>query len=95
MILIGKRFVSAEHIISIDVQQFSGELYTVIVKMTGGDSVFGQGSADVMDQKMAHELRKRIDRAIVHYKSSDKPEIQHVDFPKYEEVHQKEDSDNS
>ena len=29
------------------------------------------------------------------YKSSDTPEIQHVDFPKYEEVHPEEYSESS
>ena len=34
-------------------------------------------------------------KAIIEYKSSDKPKIQHVELPKYEEVHPKEDSENS
>ena len=48
-----------------------------------------------MTMQMAFELRRRIIKAIVNYKSSDKPEMQHVDFPKYEEVHPKEDSQTS
>ena len=93
MIVIGERFLSAEHINSIDVQQISDELHTVIVNMTGSVSVFGQGRSDVMDKKMALELRRRIVIAIARYKSSDKPEIQYVDIPTYQEMHPKEESE--
>ena len=36
---------------------------------------------------MAFELRRRIVKAIADDKSSDKPEIQRVDFPTYKDVH--------
>lgn len=93
MIFIGGRFVSAEHITSIDVQRMNrdSELHIVIVYTTGHASVFGKGKSDVMDGKMAHELRKRIVDAIRAYKLSDmKHTIQVVDIPTYQEIHQKD-----
>ena len=98
MILIGEneRFISADHIQHIFVDSLpEPQRYAVVVQMTGGSAVFGRRDSDAMTMQMAFELRKRIVKAIVNYKSSDKPEIQHVDFPKYEEVHPKEDSENS
>ena len=44
---------------------------------------------------MAFELRKRIVQAIVQYKSGDKPELQQVDFPTYQEVHPDTESEKS
>lgn len=93
MIFIGERFVSAEHITSIEVQQMDrgSELHIVIVHTTGDTSVFGQGKSDVMDEKMAIELRKRIVDAIRAYKLSDmKHTIQVVDIPTYQEVYPKD-----
>ena len=97
MIFIGGRFVSAEHITSIDVQRIehSSELHIVIVYTTGHSSVFGQGKVDVMDEKMAIELRKRIVDAIRAYKASGtKHIIQVVDIPKYQEVHPEPESES-
>ena len=98
MIFIGGRFISAEHITSIDVQwiERSSELHQVFVYTTGHFSVFGQGKSDVMDEKMALELRNRIVKAIRAYKASGmKYTIQFVDIPKYEEVHLKPESEKS
>ena len=96
MILIDERFISADHIQHIYVEPLypdKGQTYVVIVQLSGNSAVFGRRNA--MTVQMAFELRRRIIKAIVNYKSSDKPEIQHVDFPKYEEVHPKEDSQTS
>ena len=93
MILIGSKFLIAEHIQYIEIEQLHGQLYTVKVQMTEGTVMFGTGKSDVMDIAMAFELHRRIVQAIARYKSSDTPEIQHVDFPKYEEVHRKEKSE--
>ena len=96
MILIGKneRFISADHIQHIFVDPLlEPQRYAVVVQMIGGSAVFGRRDSDAMTLQMAFELRKRIVRAIVNYKSSDKPEIQHVEFPKYEAVHPEEESE--
>ena len=97
MILVGERFISVDHIEHIYVEQLhpTQERYIVIVQLSGSSAVFGRRDNDYMTLQMAFELRRRIVKAIVNYKSSDKPEIQHVNFPKYEEVHPKEDSKNS
>ena len=98
MILVGeqKRFISADHIQHIYIKPLADPpLYEVIVQMFGTSAIFGRRESDTMTMQMALELRKRIVKAIVDYKSSDKPEIQHVDVPKYEEFHPKEDSQTS
>ena len=91
MILINERFLSANHIQHIYVEQLypTQERYIVIVQFSGNSAVFGRRDNDAMTLQMAFELRRRIVKAIVNYKSSDKSEIQYVDFPKYEEVHPK------
>ena len=96
MILINQRYISADHIEHIYIEPLpaAGE-HAVIVQLSGGVAIFGRRENDTMTIQMAFELRKRIVKAIVDYKSSDKPEIQHVDFPKYEEVHPEEDSETS
>lgn len=92
MILINERFLSAEHIQHIYVDQLAApkQGYVVIVQLHGSIAIFGNRESDNMTMQMAFELRRRIVKAIVNYKSSDKHEIQHVDFPKYEEVHREE-----
>ena len=88
MILIDERFISADHIQDIYVKKLTAqERYVVIVQLIGNTTVLGRRENDALTLQMAYELRRRIVTAIVNYKSSDKPEIQHVDFPKYEEVH--------
>ena len=84
MILVGehKRFLSADHIQAIYIQPIEdSELYTVTVQLFGHAAVFGKRRWEAMDVGMAVELRERLVKAIVDYKSSDTPEIQHVDFP--------------
>ena len=96
MILVGehKRFISADHIQDIYVKQLPDtQQYTVIVQLSGHSAIFGRRGWDAMTQQMALELRRRIVKAIVDYKSSN--QIQHVDLPTREEVHPKEDSENS
>lgn len=98
MILIGEheRFISADHIQHIYIKPLADPpRYEVIVQMFGASVILGRHGSDVMTMQMAIELRRRIVKAIVDYKSSDTPEIQHVDFPTYKEVHPKEDSENS
>ena len=91
-----KRFISADHIQDIYIKQLPDtQQYTVIVQLSGTSAVFGRRGWDAMTRQMALELRKRLVKAIVDYKSSDKPEIQLVEIPKYEEVHPKEDSNSS
>lgn len=85
MILIDQRFLSADHIEYIYIQQFSDGLCTVTVQMSSSSAVFGRSRN--MDEEMAVELRNRIIQAIVRYKSSKDPEIQRVEFPTYQEVH--------
>ena len=92
MILINGRFISADHIQDIYVKELphTPERYMLIVQFIGNSAIFGMRENDYMTMPMAFELRRRIVKAIVDYKSSDKTEIQHVDFPTYEEVHRKE-----
>lgn len=86
MILINQRFVSADHIEHIYIEPLPTEgQHAVIVQLSGSAAIFGRH--DAMTLKMAFELRRRIVKAIFDYKTSDTPTIQHVDFPKYEEVH--------
>ena len=95
MILINERFLSANHIQDIYVDKIRGQVrYAVIVQLTGNTAVLGRRENDALTMQMAFELRRRIVKAIVNYKRSGKPEIQQVDFPTYQEVHQKEDSEN-
>ena len=94
MILVNERFISADHIEHIYIEPLPTEgHHTVIVQLSGSAAVFGR--RDFLTLQMAFELRRRIVEAIVEYKSSDKPKIQHVELPKYEEVHPKEDAENS
>ena len=81
MILVGERFLSANHIEHIYVEQLfpPHERYIVIVQLSGSSVVFGRRDNDYMTMQMAFELRRRIVKAIVNYKSNDKPEIQQVD----------------
>ena len=98
MILIGEneRFISADHIQHIFIDPLpEPQRYAVIVQMFGTTAVFGRRDTDAMTMQMAFELRRRIVKAIVEYKSSDKPKVQHVDFPKHEEIHPKEGSQTS
>lgn len=90
MILIGEneRFISADHIQHIYIKPLPElQRYEVIVQMFGSSAIFGRRDSDAMTMKMALELRKRIVKAIADYKSSDKPAIQHVDFPTSQEIH--------
>ena len=96
MILINERFISADHIQHIYVEQLYPDrdgTYVVIVQLSGNSAVFGRRNS--MTMQMAFELRRRIIKAIVDYKSSDKPEMQHVELPKYEEVHPEKVSETS
>jgi len=98
MILVGEheRFISADHIQHIYIKPLADPpRYEVIVQMLGASSIFGRRGSDIMTMQMAIELRRRIVKAIVDYKSNDTPEIQYVDIPTYQEVHPKEDSENS
>ena len=96
MILIDSYFLSVEHIEYITVEPLSSPLYTVEVHMTGSKIVFGESKSDVMDQKMALELRNRIVMAIRAYKASGvKYTIQFVDIPTYKEVHPDPESEKS
>ena len=95
MIQIGGRFLVTEYIQYVHIEPISDQLYTVTVEMTGCTAVFGKGKSDVMDVIMAVEFYNRITQAIARYKSSDKPEIQYVNFPTYQEMHPKEESGNS
>ena len=90
MILINERFISADHIEHIYIEEFDHRgRYAVIVQLSGSPAVFGRRE-ETMTLQMAFELRRRIVRAIINYKSSDKPEIQHVTLPTYKEVHPQE-----
>ena len=93
MILINERFISADHIEHIYIEDLDhpGKYY-VIVQLSGSPAVFGRREG-TMTLEMAFELRRRIVRAIVNYKSSEKSEIQHVRIPTYEEVHPQEISE--
>ena len=98
MILVGEheRYISADHIQHIYIRPLADPpRYEVIVQMFGASVIFGRREGDTMTMQMALELRRRIVKAIVDYKSSDTPEIQHVDLPTYKEVHPKEDAENS
>ena len=92
MILINQRFISADHIEHIYIEPLPTEgQHAVIVQLSGSAAIFGRH--DAMTLKMAFELRRRMVKAIVDYKSSDKPEIQHVDIPTYQEMHPEEESE--
>lgn len=95
MILIDERFISADHIEHIYIEEYGppGQ-YVVIVQLSGSPAVFGRREG-TMTLQMAFELRRRFVRAIVNYKSSDKPEIQHVKMPTYQEVHPDNESEKS
>lgn len=96
MILIGEheRFINADHIQEIYILPLEEPLrYVVVVQLSGGTAAFGRQASNVMTMPMALELRRRIVRAIVNYKSSDKPEIQYVDIPTYQEMHPEEESE--
>ena len=94
MILVNERFISADHIEHIYIEPLPMEgQHAVIVQLSGSAAIFGRH--DAMTLQMAFELRRRIVKAIIEYRSSDTPKIQHVELPKYEEVHPKENSENS
>ena len=96
MILVNERFLSADHIEHIYIEQLpTPGRYALIVQMSGDAAVFGRRDNDAMSMQMAFELRRRIVKAIVQYKSGDKPEIQQVIFPTYKEVHPEEASGQS
>ena len=96
MILVNERFLSADHIEHIYVEQLpTPGRYTVIVQISGDAAVFGRHDNDAMSMQMAFELRRRIVKAIVKYKSGDKPELQHVEFPTYQEVHSETEAEKS
>ena len=87
MILINERFISADHIEHIYIEELPIQgRYTLIVQLTGGVATFG-GRDDILTLQMAFELRRRIVTAISDYKSSSPPAIQQVAFPTYQEVH--------
>lgn len=84
MILVGKRkrFISADHIQDIFIRSIGeSDRYTVTVQLSGHGAMFGRNDNETMSMEMAVELRDRLIKAIVDYKSSDTPEIQHVDLP--------------
>ena len=96
MILVNERFLSADHIEHIYVEQLPiPGRYALIVQLSGDVALFGKHDNDAMPLQMAFELRKRIVKAIVKYKSGDKAELQHVDFPTYQEVHPEAESEKS
>ena len=89
MILIRERFIGADHIQHIYIEALpEPQRYAVIVQMSGAAAVFGRRDNDAMTIEMAFELRKRIVKAIIDYKSSNR--IQLVEFPTREEVHPQE-----
>lgn len=92
MILVKERFLSANHIQHIYIEAINERQHAVIVQMSGAAAVFGRRTSDAMTKEMAFELRRRIVKAIVDYKSSDKSSVQHVDFPTYQEVHPERES---
>ena len=96
MILVGEheRFINADYIQEIYIQPLEDpQRYAVVVQLFGDTAVFGGQASDAMTMPMALELRRRIVRAIVRYKSRSKSEIQYVDIPTYQEMHPKEDSE--
>lgn len=96
MILIGEheKFINADYIQEIYIQPQEEPLrYVVVVRLVGDITTFGRQARDAMTMPMALELRRRIVRAIARYKSSDKPEIQYVDIPTYQEMHPEEESE--
>ena len=95
MILINEKYLNADHIQHIYITPFSDDTYRVTVEMVNTRSFFSSSGDDDLTKEMAFELRRRIVKAIVDYKSSEKPEVQHVEIPKYKEVHPKEDDGNS
>lgn len=95
MILINERFISADHIEHIYIEEYGpSEQYVVIVQLSGSPAVFGR-RGDGMTLQMAFELRRRIVKAIVKYKSGEKPEVQHVELPTYQEVHPEDETETS
>lgn len=94
MILVNERFISADHIEHIYIEPLPTEgHHAVIVQLSGSAAIFGRH--DFLTLQMAFELRRRFVRAIVNYKSSDTPEIQHVKMPTYQEVHPESETENS
>lgn len=96
MIIINERFLSAEHIQHIYVEKvhLDQDRYVMIIQFSGILAVFGRRASDAMTKPMAFELRRRIIKAIIDYKSSNTPEVQYVDLPTYQEVHSPNDSEN-
>lgn len=95
MILIHRRFLSAEHIQYIYVRRINDQRCSVIVQMTSCFAEFGDGIDDAMTKEMAFELQRRIIQATIDYKNNDKAEVQQVDIPTYKEVHPEEESETS
>ena len=95
MILINERFISADHIEHIYIEEYVPQgRHIVIIQLSGSPAVFGRRN-DAMTLQMAFELRRRIVKAIVKYKSSDPPELQHVEFPTYKEMHPEAETEKS
>ncbi len=94
MILVNERFISADHIEHIYIEPLRTQgHHAVIVQLSGSAAIFGRH--DFLTLQMAFELRRRIVKAIVKYKSSDSPEIQHVELPTYQEVHPEAENEKS
>ncbi len=94
MILINERFISADHIEHIYIEPLlTGGDHALIVQLSGGAAIFGR--REVLTLQMAFELRRRIVKAIVKYKSSDPPEPQHVELPTYQEIHPENETEKS
>ena len=95
MILVNLRYLNADHIQHIYVEEYSREQdrYVVIVHLLGNVAVFGRSDNDYMTLPMAFELRNRIVKAIVDYKSNKKPTIQFVEIPQFDEFHPEGDPD--
>ena len=95
MILVNQRFISADHIEHIYIEELpTPGRYALIVQLTGGVAMFGRRD-DILTLQMAFELRRRIVKAISDYKSSSPPAIQQVAFPTYQEVHPEAEKEKS
>lgn len=94
MILINERFINADHIEHIYIEPLPTEgQHVVIVQLSGSAAIFGRH--DILTLQMAFELRRRIVKAIVNYKSSNPPKLQYVELPTYQEVHPESESKKS
>lgn len=86
MILIGERYVSADHIQDIVVKQRNEHTSSVIIVLIGHKVELGD-LPHVLDEEMALEVRRRLVKAIVDYKAAEVPTTQQVELPTYQEVH--------